>query len=157
MDPKVYVFDDHATFVCPKCENTKTVNVSQYKKASKEINVNCKCPCGHSHTAFLERRNYERKETTLSGIYSRLIDGKHMEKGKIVVTELSRSGLKFRPSVQTGFNIGDEVTISFSLTDDENSLIKKKIKIMNIHDDMDVGTEFITKETYGKIGAYLFG
>ncbi len=157
MDPKVYVFDDHATFFCPKCENTKTVKVADYMKADKEVTVKCSCPCGYTYKAFLERRNYERKETTLSGIYKRMIDGNNVEEGQIVVTELSRSGLRFRPSVNTAFNIGDEINISFTLNDTEKSLIRKKTRIVNIQDETDVGTEFLDKEIYGKIGAYLFG
>lgn len=157
MNHKVQVFDNHATFVCPRCENTKTVNVAEYKKVNKKVSVLCKCPCGHSYTALLERRNYERKPTVLPGVYSRSVSGLGVEKGQIVVVELSRSGLKFKPRDTTGLKIGDKLTVFFNLNDDAQSLIKKKTVIMNINEGMHVGTEFCSTEPYGKIGAFLFG
>jgi c-di-GMP-binding flagellar brake protein YcgR len=157
MTYKVFTFNEMATFVCPKCENVKTIDASRYIKIKKKIKVNCKCPCGHSFQAFLERRNYQRKEITLPGIYSRTINSEEVEKGQIVVTDLSRSGMRFRPHIKPAFKIGDQLHIVFNLNDKDTSLIQKKALIMNISDEMNVGLEFCQKETYGKIGAYLFG
>ena len=157
MTYKVFTFNEMATFVCPKCENVKTIDASRYIKIKKKIKENCKCPCGHSFQAFLERRNYQRKEITLPGIYSRTINSEEVEKGQIVVTDLSRSGMRFRPHIKPAFKIGDQLHIVFNLNDKDTSLIQKKALIMNISDEMNVGLEFCQKETYGKIGAYLFG
>ncbi len=52
----IYILDDKATFVCPKCEKAKTADVSKYKFVDAEIKVNCKCPCGHRYTVLLDRR-----------------------------------------------------------------------------------------------------
>lgn len=153
---KVFIFNNTATFICPKCENVKTINARQFKKTQKKVSVTCKCPCGHSFRAFLERRNYLRKEITLPGIYSRYINGEEVEKGQIVVTDLSRSGLKFKPHVQPGFQVGDNLFIVFNLNDRDKSLIKKKAVIINMSKEMHVGLEFYQKETYGKIGSFLF-
>jgi len=153
MTYKVFTFNDMATFVCPKCENVKTIDASRFIKIKKRIKVNCKCPCGHSFQAFLERR----KEITLPGIYSRKINNEEVEKGQIVVTDLSRSGMRFRPHIKPAFKIGDQLHIVFNLNDKDTSLIQKKALIMNISDEMNVGLEFCQKETYGKIGAFLFG
>jgi hypothetical protein len=157
MTYRVFTFNDMATFVCPKCEKAKTIDATKYINIKNEIKVNCKCPCGHSFQAFLERRNYQRKEVTLPGIYSRKINGQEVEKGKIVVTQLSRSGIRFRPHIKPAFKVGDQLRIIFNLNDQDKSLIQKKAVIMNISDEMNVGLEFCRKETYGRIGAYLFG
>ncbi len=157
MIHKVFAFNDMATFICPKCENVKTIDVGRFIKIAATVKVNCKCPCGHSFQAYLERRNYQRKEITLPGIYSRKIDGEEVEKGQIVVTDLSRSGMRFKPHIQPAFKIGDQLYIVFNLNDQDKSLIQKKAVVMNISDEMHVGLEFCQKETYGKIGAYLFG
>jgi len=157
MSYKVFTFNEMATFVCPECENVKTIDATKFIKIEKKIKVNCKCPCGHSFQAFLERRNYQRKEITLPGIYSRRINGEEVEKGQIVVTDLSRSGIRFRPHIKPAFKIGDHLQIVFNLNDKDKSLIQKKAVIMNISNELNVGLEFCQKETYGKIGAFLFG
>jgi len=157
MSYKVFTFNEMATFVCPECENVKTIDATKFIKIEKKIKVNCKCPCGHSFQAFLERRNYQRKEITLPGIYSRRINGEEVEKGQIVVTDLSRSGIRFRPHIKPAFKIGDHLQIIFNLNDKDKSLIQKKAVIMNISNELNVGLEFCQKETYGKIGAFLFG
>jgi len=157
MDYKVFTFNEKATFFCPKCKNVKTIDASKFIKIKKKIKINCKCPCGHSFEAFLERRNCQRKETTLPGIYSRKINGKEVERGQIVVTDLSRSGMRFRPHVEPAFKVGDRLHIVFNLNNKDKSLIQKKAVIMNISKEMNVGLEFCQKETFGKIGEYLFG
>jgi len=157
MDNKVFTFNKAATFVCPQCGNIRTIDASKLIKVKQRIKVNCKCPCGHSFMAFLERRNYQRKETTLPGIYSRKINDKEVERGQIVVTDLSRSGRRFKPHIEPAFKVGDKLYIVFNLNDKEKSLIQKKAVITNISKEMNVGLEFCQKETYGKIGAYLFG
>lgn len=154
---KVFIFNNKATFICPKCENVKTIDASPFEKTKSKVQVNCKCPCGHFFKAILERRSYSRKDITLPGIYCRFLHGEEVEKGQIVVLDLSRAGLKFKPHVQPAFQIGDQLHIVFNLNDEEKSLIKKKATIMNINNEMHVGIEFCEKEPYGKIGTFLFG
>jgi len=77
MFEKVYITSKQmATFVCPKCHNSKTVNVSQYVGIDKIVKVNVKCPCGNAYTSILEKRKKYRKETNLHGSYVRIVDGK---------------------------------------------------------------------------------
>ena len=45
--------------VCPKCEKTKTIHLSNNRITTKPIRV--KCNCGYSFSIVLEYRNYHRK------------------------------------------------------------------------------------------------
>ena len=73
------------------------------------------------------------------------------------VTSTERGNpLKFMPREDTQLKIGDKLTVFFNLNDEGRSLIKKKTVIMNINEGLHVGTEFCSKEPYGKIGAFLF-
>lgn len=157
MVHRLYTFDNKASFVCPKCHKTKTVNVRKYTKAKKKVAVKCKCSCGHTIEAILERRNYRRKETTLPGIYSRSTKANGIEKGNIVITDISRAGLKFKSHVNAEFRIGDRLCIDFHLNDSEKSFIKKEAVIRNVSQDLHIGAQFSSTEFYGKIGAFLFG
>ncbi len=156
MTYRIYIFGNKASFICPKCKKSKTVNVKKYKKTNKKVRVNCKCPCGHSFEALLERRNYRRKEIALPGIFSRSLKTIGIEKGNIVIMDLSRAGLKFKSHVKAEFRIGDRLCIDFHLNDKEKSFIKKEAVIRNISPDLLIGTQFNATDFYGKIGAYLF-
>jgi len=156
MAYRIYIFDNKASFVCPKCKKSKTINVKKYKKTKKKVKVNCKCPCGNSFEALLERRSYHRKEITLPGIYSRSLEANGIEKGNIVIMDLSRAGLKFKSHVKAEFRIGDRLSIDFHLNDKEKSFIKREAVIRNISHDSLIGAQFDSSDFYGKIGAYLF-
>jgi len=156
MVQKIYTFDNKASFACPKCKKSKTVNIKKYQKTKQRVKVNCKCPCGHSFEALLERRNYRRKETTLPGIFSRTVGATGIERGNIVIMDLSRAGLKFKSHVKAEFRIGDRLCIDFHLNDREKSFIKKDAIIKNISLDSQIGTQFNSTDFFGKIGAYLF-
>ncbi|RJP77869.1 MAG: hypothetical protein C4522_14330 [Desulfobacteraceae bacterium] len=157
MTHKVFILNNKATFICPKCDNVKTIDATPYAKTRSKVEVNCKCPCGHFFKAIMERRNYLRKDIMLPGIYCRFSNGEEIEKGQMVVMNLSRAGLKFKPRVQTAFQVGDRLHIVINLNDPEKTLIDKMATIMNINDESNVGMEFCEKESYGKIGALLFG
>lgn len=156
MKKKIYVFGDEATAICPQCGKTKTVNVSNLKKAGGKVQVNFKCPCGHSEKSLLERRKSQRKEITLPGIYSRLYAGEEIERDRMVVTELSCSGMRFRTHVETGFNVGEKLQVSFYLNDRVKSLVKKRAVVSNVKGDAQVGIAFSEWETVGPISAFLF-
>ncbi len=139
-----------ATFVCPECERSKTINVSKYKETKKAVKVNCMCSCGHSYTVLLERRQHFRKKVSLSGIFTQ----NKNKKGFITVNDLSRSGLKFELFEDEYFQIGDRLWIEFTLDDPSQSLIKREVIIKNIR-GLYIGAEFESPEHLDKLGPYL--
>ena len=145
-----------ATFCCPNCQKTKTVNVAQYANLDRVIKVKVKCPCGYAYTSILEKRKKYRKETNLHGTYKRIVNGKEAGGGLVKGLDLSISGMKLKISGNHGFRIGDILLVEFHLDDPQRSLIKKKVIIRNIMND-EIGTELAPTEPADKaLGFYLF-
>ena len=157
MIEKVYITSKQmATFVCPNCEKSKTVNVSQYADLDKIVKVNVKCPCGHMYTTILEKRKKYRKETKLHGSYTRIVDGKEVESGLMMVRDLSTTGMKLKINGHHGCAVGDVILVEFHLDDTQRSLIKKKVIIRNIN-GTEIGTGLAPTEALDKaLGFYLF-
>ena len=157
MIEKVYITSKQmATFVCPKCEKSKTVNVSQYADLDKIVKVNVKCPCGHMYTTILEKRKKYRKETKLHGSYTRIVDGKEVESGLMMVRDLSTTGMKLKINGHHGCEVGDVIQVEFHLDDTQRSFIKKKVIIRNIK-GTEIGTGLAPTEALDKaLGFYLF-
>lgn len=156
-EKKVFMTSDNmATFVCPKCEKAKTVDVSQYKNINKAVRVKCRCTCRHTYTVLLERRKHFRKKTKLFGQY---YFGSPKNRGLMTVTDISRTGLKFEVSVTPHFKIGDTLFVDFELDDSHKTLIKKEVIVRSIN-GLRIGVEFryLDPDDYynNKIGFYLF-
>lgn len=157
MENKLYIYNNTATFICPDCGRYKTVDVSRFIDADKAVKVRSRCKCGYRGSAFLERRSYQRQEITLPGMYSRELPGGRVEKGPIVVMDLSCSGAKIKPHFQSNFTIGDKIKIKFNLNDSKKSLVKKEAMVISMDIDCQMGMAFSTIDTKGPIGPYLFG
>ena len=157
MTEKVYITSkEMATFLCPKCQKSKTVNVSQYASLDKMIKVNVKCPCGHAYVSILEKRKKYRKETNLHGKYTQIINGKEAGGGLMAVRDLSTTGMKLEISGNHGCAVGDIIKVEFHLDDTQRSLIQKKVIIRNIF-GKEIGTELAPTEAVDKaLGFYLF-
>ena len=157
MSEKVYITSKKmATFVCPKCQKSKTVDVSQYANMDKIVKVKVSCPCGYGYTSILEKRKKDRKETNLPGSFVHLIDGRQAGGGLMSVKDLSTSGMKIQISSQHKCKVGDIILVEFHLDDTHRTLIKKKVIARNIVGD-NIGTEFAPTEAVDKaLGFYLF-
>jgi PilZ domain len=157
MLEKVYITSKQmATFVCPKCEKSKTVNVAQYANLDKMVKVKVKCPCGYAYTSILEKRKKYRKETNLHGSFIRLVDGRETTSGLMTVRDLSMTGMKLHINGNHGCEVGDVIKVEFYLDDAQRSLIRKKVIIRNIYRS-EIGTELAPTEAVDKaLGFYLF-
>jgi transcription elongation factor Elf1 len=157
MTQKIYITSKQmATFSCPQCNRSKTVDVSKYAALDKVVKVNIKCPCGHSYKAILEKRRHYRKETNLPGTYVHFIDGQPRDRGLMTVKDLSTAGMKLRLNVKQSFAIGDQLRVEFHLDDAHRTLIRKTVIIRNQRDQF-IGVELAPFETVDKaLGFYLF-
>lgn len=157
MTQKIYITSKQmATFSCPQCNRSKTVDVSKYAALDKVIKVNIKCPCGHTYKAILEKRKHYRKETNLPGTYVHFIDGQPRDRGLMTVKDLSTAGMKLRLNVKQSFAIGDQLRVEFHLDDAHRTLIKKTVIIRNQRDQF-IGVELAPFEAVDKaLGFYLF-
>jgi hypothetical protein len=157
MNPKVYVTSKQmATFSCPQCNRSKTVDVSKYATLDKIVKVGVKCPCGHSYKAILEKRKQYRKETNLPGTYVHFVEGQPQNRGLMTIKNLSTSGVNVQLNVKQNFVIGDQMQLEFHLDDAHRTLIKKTVIIKNQR-DLFIGAEFAPFDTVDKaLGFYLF-
>jgi len=157
MVEKVYITSKQmATFICPKCQNSKRVNVSKYAALDKVIKVKVKCPCGYAYTSILEKRKKYRKETRLHGIFVRIVDGREVQSGLMTVRDLSLNGMKLVINGDHGCVPGDLIQVEFHLDDTQRSLVRKKAIIRNINGS-EIGTELAPTESVDKaLGFYLF-
>ena len=157
MMQKVYISSTKmATFVCPKCQKSKTVNVSKYADLDKKVQVSVRCPCGYAYISILEKRKRYRKKTNLPGSYRRLINGKQMGGGLIIVKDLSTIGMKLQIDADNDFDVGDVIQVEFHTDDAQRAFIKKKVIIRSINGRA-IGTEFPPTEGIDKaLGFYLF-
>ena len=158
MTEKVFITSQQmATFVCPKCSTSKTVNVSKYANLDKLVKVNVKCPCGHAYTSILEKRKQYRKETNLPGSYIHSAEGKADNRGLMTVKDVSATGLKLKTNVAQNFAIGDRMQVEFHLDDRNRTLIKKRVILRYLNAPF-IGVEFEPTETTDKaLGFYLLG
>lgn len=143
--------DDMATFQCLKCGKSKTADVSRYKKTEKSVLVKCSCPCGHTYTVLLERRKNFRKNVAFPGTYTSKTGD---QKGEMIVTDLSRSGVRVKLNSETGVQVGDTLIIEFNLDDTNRSFISREVVVRSIHDQL-LGTEFLSTDHYDRLGSYL--
>jgi hypothetical protein len=156
MIEKAYITSKQtATFVCPKCQKSKTVNVSQYAALDKIVKVKVKCPCGYAYISILDKRRRYRKETNLHGSYTRIVEGREAEGGLMTVKDLSAGGLKLQINEKHGCAAGDVFKVEFHLDDTQRSFIKKKAIVRNTYKQM-AGMEFAPNEPVDKaLGFYL--
>ena len=156
MVEKVYITNENkATFICPRCEKTKTVDVGKYARIDQTVKVKSRCSCGHKWTAVLEKRKQYRKGAKLTGIYKYVADGSEIDRGTMKVIDLSAGGVKLKLEVNRGFKVGDNLQIEFKLDDKKQTLIKKTVVIRNVSESY-YGTAFKDADTYDPVlGFYL--
>ncbi|MBU1172129.1 MAG: PilZ domain-containing protein [Proteobacteria bacterium] len=152
MRERIFINSENiATFICPTCNKTRNADVSKIIGAKTAINIKCKCKCGQHFETTLERRRFYRKGIQFKGT---CYLGKDNLKLSVIITDISRSGMKIQLNAPHDFNPGDELLIEFQIDDSEKSLISKKIIIRTISGKK-LGAEFKSPEHYDKLGSYL--
>ena len=146
---------NQATFICPKCEKTKTVDVTKYAQLDQTVKVKSTCACGHTWTSVLEKRKQYRKGVNLVGIYIHIVDGKEVDKGNMTIVDLSAGGVKLKLNVARDFNPDDLLKIEFRLDDKKRTLMNKTVIVRNVSGSY-VGAAFSGSDAYDPVlGFYL--
>jgi len=176
MEKAVFINNENmATFICPKCGKGKTVDASEYMNTSGPVRIKYKfkcdsCDCGtsdckncekdcqirDSNIIFLERRKYFRKTVNLSGTFAMVGNG---EKKKMIIADMSRTGLRFRPNIRQELRTNDKLMLEFHLDDSRKTPIKKDawVKIIKHSDIIAEYCSTDINDKYDKaIGVYLF-
>ena len=157
MVERVYPSDKNkATFVCPKCKTSKTVDVSKFIKIARIVRINSTCSCGHKWTSVLEKRKQYRKMVNLPGTYEHMKDGATTDRGGMKITDVSAGGVKLKLNVPPhNLQVGDHLNIEFHLDDSKRTFIKKDVVVRNA-DGIYVGVAFRSADPYDPVlGFYL--
>ena len=136
-------------FQCDKSKNLRVAIASDSQKyASKLL-----CTCGNIHRILLDSRHSNRKPVNLNGSYAYQNDDKNF--GKLIVEDLSFSGLKFRMTDLKQISRDDLLDIQFILDDKDQTLIREKVRVSYVSHDI-VGVEFINLNKINtKLAVYL--
>ena len=159
MTEKVFIYKDNkAIIICPKCEKSKTIDVSEELDSKYLVRLKHKCSCGYLYIVLLERRKRHRKITNLPGTYSCLVSDEQAANGSMTIQDITRAGLSFKldESANQKFHMGDKLLLEFNLDDKSKSLIKKEGVISNIRGPY-IGVEFSSVDLYDRaLGLYVF-
>jgi hypothetical protein len=156
MVERVHLSDSNkATFICPKCKTTKTVDASKYAHVSKTVKIKSSCSCGYSWTSVLEKRKQYRKSVNLPGTYELIREGTVVDRGSMKISDISGGGVKMKLNVKRDLEVGDFMTIEFHLDDSKRTFIRKDVEVRNVS-DVFVGTKFRFVDAYDPVlGFYL--
>lgn len=156
MVERIYISESNtATFICPKCNKSKIVDVSKFANTRRTVTINSKCSCGHRWTSTLDKRRLYRKAVNLPGTYDHIKDGKVVDRGGMKLVDLSFTGVKMELKVERNLPVGDQLDIEFRLDDSKQTLIKKKVTIRNIS-GLFIGATFESDAAYDPVlGFYL--
>ena len=149
---KVYVSkDNHAVITCPECDRVKTTQVERFRGARHVIRA--RCGCGHVFNVSLEFRKAYRKEIKLAGDFLYLPQAR--SGGKMMVTNISMSGLGARVTGNHNLKPGVEIEVRFNLDDANSSEIRKRAVVRLVNGSYS-GCEFLDKDNCDKaLGFYL--
>ena len=150
---KTYVRQDNtAVLTCPHCGAQKTISADSFRGRKHQLTV--KCSCRQTFKAFLEFRHKVRKKTFLRGTYIN-----HTQRGKkcdLVILDISVRGLTFTSLDAATPEVGDELSIEFTL-DDEHKTDVRRDAIVKYVRRSSVGCEFeIPGDAFdGPLGYYV--
>jgi hypothetical protein len=151
---RLYVnVENQASITCPQCNTVKVANVGPYKGSRKPLTV--KCRCGWVFHAILETRKFYRKSVNLTGHYARAGTPNYV---RMIVENLSLSGIGFRVKGRTTVKIGDLLIIRVALDNKTQTEIVKDIAVRVVRqaDDAFIGGEFCdTRTFYKELAWYL--
>jgi hypothetical protein len=146
---------DMATLVCPYCGFYKDVNIATFKNHVNPRKV--RCTCRSNFAVSFERRRAFRKETYLEGYCIKLPEDKVCS--KIVINDISPTGIGFTMVTTYDFRKGDKVRLQFTLDDTKRSEVTKTATVRWVDKANRVGCEFCDPTQFDKgdkaLGFYL--
>ena len=149
MDTRVlYVnFTDTVILACDACHRSKALPAATVKDLPQPLKV--RCPCGAVFGVTVVIRSCYRKQTRLPGTYAArdAHTGQMQTRGRMIVENLSRTGLRFRPLVPPRVQIDEVLLVAFTLDDPQQSPIQKAVRVREIADGC-IGGEFLDHGTY---------
>jgi hypothetical protein len=143
--------DNMAVIKCPQCGTARTVNAAKLDNPRGPLKARCKC--GAAFGILFEVRKAYRKETRLHGNYVK--DSAGEEQGRIIVRNISLSGIGFTTLTKHNLKQGDNVRLKFTLDDKRRSEIEKN-GVVRVVNDKSIGCQFTGSDQQDDaLGFYL--
>ena len=143
--------DNMAVLKWPQCGTARTVNVAKFDNRRGPLKV--RCNCGAAFRVLFEVRKAYRKETRLHGSYFKHSAGQ--EQGRIMVRNISLSGIGFTTLIKHNLKQGDKVKLKFTLDDKRRSEIEKN-GVVRVVNDKSIGCQFTDPDQQDEaLGFYL--
>lgn len=133
---------NRVTVTCPKCGLEQNIDTTNFKDSSKKLKGRCRC--GEPYEFTIEFRKRFRKDVELPGEYIILGRG---DKKKILIKELSFTGLQFESLEPHYISKDDTLVVTFELDNHWRSKIRKLVKVIWLR-DLIVGAEYIESKLY---------
>ena len=128
---KVYVRPDGTVVLtCPHCGIQREVQAESFRGYKHKLKI--KCSCLETFMVFIEFRNRVRKKTNLRATY--INHSQDENSGFLIIQDVSVTGLSFSSRDLKDFNVGDTLTVEFTLDDEYRTQINKKIIIRDIRE-----------------------
>ena len=144
--------DNTAVLICPYCTQWKMISADPFRGEKHELKV--KCFCKHTFKGFLEFRKKVRTKRFLRGTYTN--HSQKSSRNNIVILDISMSGMAFSSQDEPTFKIGDDLSIEFTLDDEQKTNIRIDVVVRNVRQKR-AGCEFKFSDGgfYGPLGFYL--
>jgi glyoxylase-like metal-dependent hydrolase (beta-lactamase superfamily II) len=154
--------DNTVTLSCPSCLNVRNVSVDQYTGSKHFLTVNC--PCGITYGVKLNFRKQYRKDVSIGGFYTLgdedigSIQSTNVPTVPINcrINNISLGGLGITILGKMSVQLGDTLTIKFSLDKEPPEIIEKDVIVKSVNNNY-IGCAFIEKSGFSDrtLGFYL--
>ncbi len=138
--------------ICPTCGTAWSVQLDKVKIQGHPVRV--RCSCGNSFSVSPELRRAYRRETNLSGTYTKLSE--ENEHGGILIKNVSMTGVAFKTLGDHCLSEADKLTLRITFDDSKHTQIEVLAVVIHVRDRL-VGCEF--KEVSGheedELASYL--
>ncbi len=132
---------------CDQCGRSKKMPLEAFKQHDKPLKV--QCPCGATFRIGIVVRKFYRKKTRLHGTYVKhgVMSGNVVEQGRMVVEDLSRTGVGLQTLCKHNLAPNDIITLTFTLDDQQRTMIQRRAQIKRIS-ELFVGAEWLDQDAY---------
>ena len=154
MEQKIIIDNlDTARLSCPVCKQTKTLQLSEYKLIKRHTRIKCKCNCGHTFIAILEKKSGPQQDTVLTGTF--ISRGNIQCSGKMIIKRLNSKGITLKTNIEQKILPGLNLILEFVLDDAKQSIVKKQVRVL-ARNGRYLTAEFTSADHYDNLGPYLF-
>jgi hypothetical protein len=142
------------TLVCEQCHRSKVIKAAAVKDFLRPLQI--RCPCGTTFEVKIVIRQFYRKKTRLPGMYIKydMQTEEILEQGRIIIEDISRTGLGFRTVYRHTILVNDVLSLAFTLDDKQKTDIRKSVRVRRVNDRL-IGAEFVDHDAYTDINRIL--